>query len=389
MYETKLSVVIVNYNVKYLLEQCLRSVQAATNGFDAEIWVVDNASTDGSIEYLRPRFPDVRFIENTDNPGFARANNQALRTCRGEYVLLLNPDTIVGDSLRTLCYFMDGCSEAGAIGVKMINGRGAFLPESKRSFPSPWVAFCKLFGLSKLFPRSRRYAAYSLPYLSPDKQHEVEVLSGAFMLLRHEALDRVGLFDESFFMYGEDIDLSYRIVLGGYKNYYIPERVLHYKGESTAYADKKYLNAFYDAMLIFYRKHYPRSGRWMSGLIRASVGLRKGVARLFGWKKAKTPKPKRRSVLIFCRAEALKTARDRVAERLPEAVVFRQWDLDERRAMDALSRRVRMNEYTDMVFCYPDMTFDQMLLFMDRNTDKSCVYHMYYPDSGQLISPGR
>lgn len=169
MYETKLSVVIVNYNVKYLLEQCLRSVQAATNGFDAEIWVVDNASTDGSIEYLRPRFPDVRFIENTDNPGFARANNQALRICRGEYVLLLNPDTIVGDSLRTLCYFMDGCSDAGAIGVKMIDGRGAFLPESKRSFPSPWVAFCKLFGLSKLFPRSRRYAAYSLPYLSPDK----------------------------------------------------------------------------------------------------------------------------------------------------------------------------------------------------------------------------
>ncbi|MDO4703437.1 glycosyltransferase family 2 protein [Tannerella sp.] len=389
MYETKLSVVIVNYNVKYLLEQCLRSVQAATNGFDAEIWVVDNASTDGSVEYLRPRFPDVRFIENTDNPGFARANNQALRACRGEYVLLLNPDTIVGDSLRTLCYFMDGCSDAGAIGVKMIDGRGAFLPESKRSFPSPWVAFCKLFGLSKLFPRSRRYAAYSLPYLNPDKQHEVEVLSGAFMLLRHEALDRVGLFDESFFMYGEDIDLSYRIVLGGYKNYYIPERILHYKGESTAYADKKYLNAFYDAMLIFYRKHYPRSGRWMSGLIRASVGLRKGVARLFGWKKPKTPKPKRRSVLIFCRAEALKTARDRVAERLPEAVVFRQWDLDERRAMDALSRRVRMNEYTDMVFGYPDMTFDQMLLFMDRNTDKSCVYHIYYPDSGLLISPGR
>ena len=136
MYETKLSVVIVNYNVKYLLEQCLRSVLVATNGFDAEIWVVDNASTDGSIEYLRPRFPDVRFIENTDNSGFARANNQALRICRGEYVLLLNPDTIVGDSLRTLCYFMDRHPETSAVGVKMINGRGVFLPESKCSFPS-------------------------------------------------------------------------------------------------------------------------------------------------------------------------------------------------------------------------------------------------------------
>ncbi len=387
MYETKLSVVIVNYNVKYFLEQCLCSVQAATTGFDVEIWVVDNASTDGSVDYLRPLFPNVKFIENDDNPGFAKANNQALRKCRGEYVLLLNPDTIVGDSLRTLCCFMDEHPEAGGVGVKMINAHGVFLPESKRSFPSPRVSFCKLFGLSKLFPRSRRYASYSLPYLNENEQHSVEVLSGAFMLLRHEALDKIGLLDESFFMYGEDIDLSYRMILNGYTNYYLPERILHYKGESTKYADKKYLDAFYAAMLIFYKKYYPHSGWWMSGMIRLSVNVRKSFALLFGWKKTESIKTNSRRVLIFCRADMLEAVKRKVAERFPDNTVFRQWDLDEQRALDALSRRVRMNGYTDVVFCYPDMTFDRMLLFMDKSADKTRVYHIYNADSGQLVSP--
>ena len=153
--ETKLSVIIVNYNVKYFLEQCLYSVRAAVTGMDAEVFVVDNNSTDGSVEYLRPKFPEVVFIENKDNPGFAKANNQAIRQCTGEYVLLLNPDTVVGEeSLRSLCFQMDEDPEIGAIGVKMLNGHGVFLPESKRAFPSPWVSFCKIFGLSKLFPNS-------------------------------------------------------------------------------------------------------------------------------------------------------------------------------------------------------------------------------------------
>lgn len=163
--ETKLSVIIVNYNVKYFLEQCLYSVRAAVTGMDAEVFVVDNNSTDGSVEYLRPKFPEVVFIENKDNPGFAKANNQAIRQCTGEYVLLLNPDTVVGEeSLRSLCFQMDEDPEIGAIGVKMLNGHGVFLPESKRAFPSPWVSFCKIFGLTKLFPNSPAFARYSLPY---------------------------------------------------------------------------------------------------------------------------------------------------------------------------------------------------------------------------------
>ena len=224
--EIKLSIVIVNYNVKYFLEQCLHSVEAATKDLATEVFVVDNLSTDGSMEYLKPKFPGVRFIENTENVGFARANNQAIRLARGQYVLLLNPDTVVGeDSLRGLCFQMDEDEAIGAIGVKMINAHGEFLAESKRSFPSPWVSFCKLFGLAKLFPYSPKFARYSLPYLRANRQHTVEVLAGAFMLIRHEALDKAGLFDESFFMYGEDIDLSYRIVQAGYKNLYYPERL--------------------------------------------------------------------------------------------------------------------------------------------------------------------
>jgi len=235
MYEKKVSIIIVNYNVCFFLEQCLCSVQAAINGIDAEIIVVDNNSTDGSIGYLQPKFPDVKFIENKENPGFAKANNQALNICEGEYILILNPDTVIGEeSIRTLSFFMDEHEKASAIGVKMLDGNGVFLPESKRSFPSPWVSFCKLFGLSKLFPNSKLFAKYALPYLSPNKQHKVDVLAGAFMFVRHDALKKTGFFDESFFMYGEDIDLSYRMVLSGYTNYYLPERILHYKEKAQS-----------------------------------------------------------------------------------------------------------------------------------------------------------
>lgn len=272
MYETQLSIVIVNYNVKYFLQQCLYSVRAATQGLETDIYVVDNHSTDQSVEYLRPLFPEVTFIENTENVGFAKANNQALRICKGEYVLILNPDTVIGEeSLRSLYFFMEDHPEAGALGLKMINGNGIFLAESKRSFPTPWVSFCKLFGLSKLFPNSPKYASYALPYLSPDEQHEVDVLCGAFMLMRHEALDKIGLLDEDFFMYGEDIDLSYRLLIEGFENWYLPTRILHYKGESTQKSSFRYVHVFYKAMLVFFRKHYGHLGFWLSIPINVAI----------------------------------------------------------------------------------------------------------------------
>ena len=389
----KLSIVIVNYNVKYFLEQCLIAVRAATAGLDVEVYVVDNQSSDGSVEYLRPKFPEVYFIENQDNPGFAKANNQAIRQCESEYILLLNPDTVIGEnSLHTLCRFMDEHPEAGAVGVKMLNGHGAFLAESKRSFPTPWVSFCKLFGLSALFPRSTRFAAYSLPYLNPDQKHQVEVLAGAFMLLRHNALKKTGLFDESFFMYGEDIDLSYRITRAGLQNYYLPERILHYKGESTKKGDRKYLHAFYDAMLIFYKKYYPQSGLLISGLIRLSIALRKGYAALFEKKFKPNKKQKtHRKWLVFCAETQAESARETIGQRLAGLLSIDMqtipMDFQTTPTEQSLNNFAIKKSCTDIVFCYPDLSFEKMLIVMDKAADKTITYHIYHRNNGLLISP--
>lgn len=274
-----LSIVIVNYNVCSFLEQCLLSVCDAAKTIPHEIFVVDNASTDGSDSYIPQHFPQVKYIYNTGNVGFARANNQAIALSSGRYVLLLNPDTVVGESvLVETCRFLDEHPDAGALGVKMLDGDGRFLPESKRGFPSPWVSFCKIFGLAKLFPRSPRFGRYHLRYLDENAVNRVDVLSGAFMLLRRSTLDRCGLLDEQFFMYGEDIDLSYRVTLAGYQNYYLPAPIIHYKGESTKTESLRYVRIFYQAMLIFLRKHYPHYKFFAQFSIRLAIYLRASAA---------------------------------------------------------------------------------------------------------------
>lgn len=277
----KLSVIIVNYNVQHFLEQCLHSVRKASKNTSVEIFVVDNNSVDGSLQMLREKFPDVKLIANKENLGFSRANNQAIREARGEYVLLLNPDTVVEEeTFEKVVRFMDEHPDAGGLGVKMLDGKGNFLPESKRGLPTPAVAFYKIFGLARIFPKSKRFGRYHLGYLDKDETHEVEILSGAFMLMRKSALDKVGLLDEDFFMYGEDIDLSYRIILGGFKNYYFPDtRIIHYKGESTKKSSVNYVFVFYNAMVIFARKHFSQqNARLFSFLINTAVWLRAGAA---------------------------------------------------------------------------------------------------------------
>ena len=254
----KLSIIIVNYNVKYFLEQALLSVRIACANLEAEVFVVDNNSVDDSVKMVKEHFPEIKLITNKDNVGFSIANNQAIRQSKGEYILLLNPDTVVEeDTFEKVVAFMDVHPEGGGLGVKMIDGSGNFLPESKRGFPSPFVAFSKAFGLSKLFPKSKIFNHYHLGYLDKEENHEVEVLAGAFMFLRKSVLDEVGLLDETFFMYGEDIDLSYRIVKAGYKNYYFAgSTIIHYKGESTKKGSLNYVKVFYNAMIIFARKHF-------------------------------------------------------------------------------------------------------------------------------------
>ena len=271
----KLSVVIVSYNVKYHLEQCIRSVIKASDSLEADIWVVDNASSDGSVEYLQAIFPDVHFISNTENVGFSRANNQAIRISEGEYVLLLNPDTIVAeDTLKGCVDFLDTHPTVGATGVRMLNADGTFAPESRRGLPTPFTSFCKMTGLSSLFPKSRTFGKYYMKYLDPDEANPIEVISGAFNMLRRSALDKIGLLDEDFFMYGEDIDLSYRMLLGGWQNYYLPYYILHYKGESTAKTSFRYVHVFYNAMLIFFNKHFGKKYLFLGYLIRLAVIIR-------------------------------------------------------------------------------------------------------------------
>lgn len=260
----KLSVIIVNYNVKYYLDQCIRSVLRAFEEMNtpAEIIVVDNHSADGSVDYLEQRYPQklfpmVRFVRSAHNLGFARANNIAIRQSRGEYVLLLNPDTIVGeDALKASVDFMDAHEDAGAVGVRMLGAQGRRALESRRGLPTPMVSFFKMLGFCNRWPHHRLFGKYYMGYLPWDEPSQIEVVSGAYCMLRRKALDEVGLLDEDFFMYGEDIDLSYRVLKGGYHNYYLPVDILHYKGESTQKSSFRYVHVFYEAMLIFFRKHY-------------------------------------------------------------------------------------------------------------------------------------
>ena len=277
----RLSVIIVNYNVEYFLAQCLFSVRKAAQFASIETIVVDNNSSDGSVEMVKRQFPEVQIIANTDNKGFSKANNQAMRLSTADYVLLLNPDTLVEEDTFQKCIdFMDAHPNAGGLGVKMVDGKGQFLPESKRGLPTPLVAFYKIFGLSALFPKSKTFGQYHLGHLDNNHIHKIDILSGAFMMMRKSALDKVGLLDEEFFMYGEDIDLSWRIRLGGYDNYYFPAtKIIHYKGESTKKSSVNYVIVFYNAMIIFAKKHFSKSNaHFFEALIKMAIYLRAGIA---------------------------------------------------------------------------------------------------------------
>lgn len=277
----KLSVVIVNYNVRHFLEHCLHSVLKACKGIDSEVFVVDNNSKDDSCKMVRTIFPEVHLIANKDNPGFSIANNQAIKISKGEYVLILNPDTLVGEDTFTKCIeYMDNRPNAGSLGIKMVDGKGIFLPESKRGLPTPKVAFHKIFGLSSIFKNSEKFGKYHLSYLDKNENHEVEILSGAFMFMRKTALDKSGLLDETFFMYGEDIDLSYRIELAGYKNHYFSDsQIIHYKGESTKKGSINYVFVFYEAMIIFAKKHFGKKNAfWFQMAIYFAIYIRAFLA---------------------------------------------------------------------------------------------------------------
>ena len=283
----KLSVIIVNYNVKYFLKQCLASVYGSDrrladgSELELDVWVVDNDSVDGSMEMVRRDYPQVHVIENHENVGFARANNMALAKSTGDCMLLLNPDTVVErDTFARCTDFMAEHPDCGGLTVKMVDGKGNFLRESKRGFPSPTASFYKISGLTRLFPHSKRFAAYYMGHLGEDDINEIEILPGAFLMIRREVYDKIGGLDESYFMYGEDIDYSWSIKLAGWKNYYLPTtRIIHYKGESTRKGSMNYVYTFYNAMAIFVRKYFSgKDARLFNLLLQVAIWMRATLA---------------------------------------------------------------------------------------------------------------
>ena len=274
-----LSIIIVNYNSKQLIGQCLASVKKAVTGIDHEIIIIDNNSTDGSKEYLPAAFKEAKFIFNDENAGYAKACNQGFKISSGRHILFLNPDTILSEtSLADCLSFLKTHNDAGAAGLRMLDAIGKFLKESKRGTPSPSTSFYKLFGLTALFPDSKTFAKYYQGHLPEKENSPVEILSGAFMMIKREAFERVKGFDEDFFMYGEDIDLSVRLNQSGYTNYYLGSiSVTHLKGGSTTY-NYKYVEDFYDAMKLFVKKHYSHKPGWYLWLLNSGINFRKMVA---------------------------------------------------------------------------------------------------------------
>ena len=270
-----LSIIIVNYNVKCFLDQCLSAVRRAVKNVEAEILVVDNNSADGSRQYFEGRYEEVKFIWQQENLGFGAANNLALQQAKGDHILFLNPDTIIGEeSLEKCLAFFSETKDCGALGVRLVDGKGKFLPESKRNLPTAANSFYRLSGLSRLFPRWKKINGYYSP-LQEKETGRTEVLAGAFMMLSRKAVELTGGFDTDFFMYGEDIDLSYRILQGGLKNYYLGEvDILHFKGESSLADSKTHRRQFYDAMNIFVLKHY-KDRKWATAFLKSGIELGK------------------------------------------------------------------------------------------------------------------
>ncbi|MGE5411561.1 MAG: glycosyltransferase [Clostridiales bacterium] len=274
-----LSIIIVNFNVKEFLQNLLNSIQRSSPGISKEIIVVDNASDDGSVEMLEEKFPGVKLIANKKNVGFGIANNMGLEISSGRYVLLINPDTIVQeDTFEKLISFFESTPDAGLAGCKVLNSDGTLQLACRRGFPGPWASFCKVTGLSSFFPKSKLFAKYNLTYLDENKTYEVDAISGAFMLMKREVYQAVGGFDSQFFMYGEDLDLCYRIQKAGYKVYYFHDtQIIHYKGESTKRSSIDETKVFYDAMHLFVKKHFS-SSFIVEVILQFAIALRKTLA---------------------------------------------------------------------------------------------------------------
>lgn len=332
--EVKISIVIVCNNTKFFTEQCLYAVSAATYGLEAEIFVIDNNSPDGAADYLAPLFPAIVFIRNPETLSMVEIHSNIFPKTAGEYVLLLDSHLIIGEgSIGTICFFLDENPEVGAVGVKVLDAHGSFIPESKRCFPTFWNTFCQKTWLSSLFPDSPRFNKYYLPHLDRNRKHRVDVVSSSFMMLRRSVMEKVGWPEKDKMKYEEDIEIAIRLAENRFKCYYLPERALHF-GEGTG------------------KKKYPH-----------------------------------RRLLVIAYEGSFKEVKTACVQRMPELEFVNLWNLDENRVMNAICRANQMKGFTDIVVCYPDVRFEQLIMLMDRMESKSTTYHLYNKKNGVLVSP--
>ncbi len=380
------SVIIVSYKVRYYIEQCLNSVLRSVP--DAEIFVVDNDSADGSVEFLRKRFPQVEVIDNGCNAGFGKANNIALAKATGRYVLFLNPDTVVAERTIPGCIeYMDAHPDTGAVGVRMQYGDGHFALESRRSLPTPSVAFWHMTGIGRLFSHSRVFAKYHLSYLDRDRECGIDVVSGAYMFIRKEVLDKIGGFDEAFFMYGEDIDLSYRILQQGYKNCYLPLPIVHYKGESTNKTSYRYAKVFYDAMNIFFDKHFKRYSRLFAVLVKMVVGVKK-ISTYVGqniWARRRMLADFRKNCLYVGRKETFADV-ERLLSR--SDILINPRFVEPRDGVEDSLRGFMADDVEAVLFDTGVFSYDEVLDWMYARASENKRYTMglYSGESGRLIT---
>lgn len=393
----KLSAILVSYNVKYYLAQAISSLYRAADGFKLEVLVVDNASSDGTIDYLKQTFTQeagntLHIIANTDNVGFGRANNQALRQATGDYILFVNPDTIISETCLNQCLtFYRQHPDAGIVGVRMLNPNGTFAPESRRGVPTPFTSFCKLVGLSRLFPKSKRLNRYYMQYLNDREVCKIDIVSGAFMMMNRECALTAGGFDETFFMYGEDVDLSYRILHTGRQNYYLPCPILHYKGESTNKGTPHYVNTFYKAMAIFFRKHYPHS-RGLVIPVYAAIYLLAAKALLsqclYKVRRSLHLLREPAAVYHFFGSQACLLRAKCLADKYHLAAIYTPIpDATSKPSLDTIP--VRDGKHHVAVYDTRGYTFSEILSTFEAANRTDCTIGTFYSDQGLLITDKR
>lgn len=371
----QLSVIIVSYNVKYFLEQCLHAVEAACKNISAEIFVIDNASHDDTVDYLQLKFPPVKFIQNSFNEGFAKANNKALQLAGGDYILFLNPDTIVGEDTFFNCIqFLETNKNAGAAGVKLIDGSGNFLPESKRVFPSVIASFFKMSGLAARFPHSGIFNRYALGNLDENKIHEADVLPGAFLMARRKLLLLLNGFDEDFFMYGEDIDLSFRMQQSGYKNFYLGNNaIIHFKGESTQKEKPEYVKNFYDAMQIFVRKHYKKRSAF---LLNISIAFSRLIASVKHSSSSAVKEKKDVNFLLAGDDEDIASATKILSKY--------NYNFQKINSLHQLNKSTLPKTKTAIIFCTGHLSYTETISFIQKNKNK--YVYFWHKQNSQSIT---